>query len=80
MSKDIKKLTSNEMCAIKDSRREFLRAIFRYSTLGVLGSLGVALTARNNSNDTECINAPSCNECKLFNNCFLPRATKARNS
>ncbi|MGC8744007.1 MAG: hypothetical protein ACP5T0_09025 [Verrucomicrobiia bacterium] len=80
MSKDIKKLSSNEMRAIKDSRRDFLRAIFRYSTLGVLGTLGVVLTARKNSNNTECINVPSCNECRLFNNCFLPPAMRARNS
>lgn len=64
----------------KQSRREFIRGLVRYLTLGGLVSMTGVLFARRKRRSTndKCTNSEICRECRSFKNCSLPSALSAR--
>ncbi len=58
------------------SRREMFTAVFRYATLGTLGTIGGFVFAKRRRlvEDGICINNGICKGCGIFEHCSLPQA------
>ena len=58
------------------TRRQFLTGVFRYTALGGLAALGVALGARKQGAEGSqtCIARGICRGCAVYESCLLPQA------
>ena len=61
------------------SRRELFAGIFRYLTLGLLGTVGGSTVAKRRRlvREGKCINSGICRGCEAFEACSLPQALSA---
>ncbi len=69
----------------KQSRRNFLRSLARYSILGILASTTGVLVARRRGWFEDClfpaekrVSLDICQGCRILDNCDLPEALAAR--
>lgn len=69
----------------KQSRRDFLRSLARYSILGILASTTGVLVARRRGWFEDClfpaekrVSLDICQGCRIMDNCDLPEALAAR--
>jgi hypothetical protein len=62
------------------SRRELMRCVLRYGTLGLIGAAagGTAVKRRRLYREGKCINDGLCRDCRVFDSCDRPAALSAK--
>jgi len=62
------------------NRRQLLKGVLRYSTLGLLGAVGGSMAAKGQRlvREGKCINRGVCSDCEVFEKCGLPQALSAK--
>jgi len=62
------------------SRRELLRCVLRYGTLGLIGAAagGTAVKRRRLYREGKCVNGGLCRDCRVFDGCGRPAALSAK--